>query len=345
MSKLGKIRIATSSYHVGHATAPTLALEKGFFRQEGLDNFELLLEGLIPPSVEKLGLFATMKQRGVEIVLGAKAGSVFSLNSQGADLYIVSCWRFASRVEWYARPEVKGFRDLRGKKIGIRETGGISYAVISSELRKAGLDPQRDVQWVLDPIFAYHDTRDHADAMREGRVDCAASSPPFSLDLKKSGYPVLLSTKQLYPEGRPERVIAARGVMTEEKKDDLKNFLKAILRAFWFERNPDNFPYLTEMEKRLREASPSEDERALRKTNSAERFEGRSLPVDGRAPLGGLRQIADEMKMTGELRPDFSVEGALRDEIVQEAFQELRSRKGLETEWRRVCEIVEKWGY
>jgi ABC-type nitrate/sulfonate/bicarbonate transport system substrate-binding protein len=156
---------------------------------------------------------------------------------------------------------------------------------------------------------------------------------------------VLLSTKQLYPEGRPERVIAARGRMTGEKKEELKKFLKAILRAFWFERNPDNFPYLNEMEKRLREATPSEDERGLRKSNSADRFEGRSLPVDGRAPLSGLEIIGEELKKAGKLRADFSVERSLRNEIVQEAFQELRARKELEHEWRKVCEIVEKWGY
>jgi ABC-type nitrate/sulfonate/bicarbonate transport system substrate-binding protein len=345
VSRLGNIRIATSSYHVGHATAPTIALEKGFFRQEGLDHFELLLEGLIPPSVERQALFAAMKQRGVEIVLGAKAASVFALNSQGADLYIVACWRFASRTQWYAQPGIKSFADLKGKKIGIREAGGISYAVMSGELRKAGVDPQRDVEWVLDPMFAYHDTADHADALRAGQVDCAASGPPFSLELEKAEYTVLLSTKHLYPEGRPERVIAARGVMTEERKDELKKFFRAILRAFWFERDPDHFSYLSEMERKLREASPSEDERALRKANAPDRFEGRSLPVDGRAPLSGLKIIADEMKATGDLRADFSVKEALRDEIVTEAFQELRSRKALEGEWRKVCEIVEKWGY
>lgn len=345
MPARGKLRIATSSYHVGHATAPIVALEKGFFREEGLDNFELLLEGLIPPFVERQALSAAMKQRGIAIVLGAKASSVIFLNSRGEDLYIVSGWRFASRAEWYARPEIKTFSDLKGKKIGIRETEGISYAIISAALRSAGLDPERDVTWVEEPIFAYHDTSDHADALLQGKVDCAASSPPFSFDLKRMGCTLLLSTKDLYPEGRPERVIAARGAMTEEKREELRKFLRAILRAFWFERNPDNYACLTEMEKRLRAASYDEDERSLRKVTSTERFEGRSLPVDGRVPLGGLRQIAEEMKRAGEIRPDFTVEGALRDDTVKDAFQDLQSRKELETQWRRVSEIVAKWGY
>ncbi len=79
MTPPGLIRIATSSYHVGHSTAATIALEKGIFREEGL----------IPPQVEKPALFAAMKQRGIYIVLRAKASSVIYLNSRGADLAIV----------------------------------------------------------------------------------------------------------------------------------------------------------------------------------------------------------------------------------------------------------------
>jgi ABC-type nitrate/sulfonate/bicarbonate transport system substrate-binding protein len=322
-----------------------VALDKGYFREEGLEDFELLLEGLIPPFVEKQALSAAMKQRGIEIILGAKASSVIFLNSRGADLYIVSGWRSAPRTEWYARPEIKTFSDLRGKKIGIRESEGISYAVISGALRSAGLDPERDVTWVQERIFAYHETPNHAEALLQGKIDCAASAPPFSLDLRKWGCTLLLSTKDLYPEGRPERVIAARGIMTEQKKEDLRKFLRAILRAFWFERNPDNYAYLAEMERKLRAASYDEDERVLRKVTSETRFEGRSLPVDGRIPLGGLMQIAEEMKSAGEIRPDFTVEGALRDETVKQAFEDLMSRKELEAQWRRVSEMVTKWGY
>lgn len=196
-----------------------------------------------------------------------------------------------------------------------------------------------------DRIFAYHDNPAHVEAMRGGKVDCAASSPPFSFDLEKIGCTLLLSTKQLFPEGRPERVIATQGTFAEQKRDDLKRFLRAILRAFWFERDPDNFRYLVDMERRLRAISPNGDERDLRKVTSPTRFEGRSLPVDGRVPLEGLRQIAEEMKRTGEIGSNFSVASVLKDDVVKEAFRGLLSRKELEAQWQRVSEIMANWGH
>lgn len=67
----GKIRVATSHYHVGHAIAPMAALEKGFFKEEGLDRFELLLEGLIPGFVEKEALSVAMEEHPARFLADA----------------------------------------------------------------------------------------------------------------------------------------------------------------------------------------------------------------------------------------------------------------------------------
>jgi hypothetical protein len=83
-----------------------IAAEKGFFREEGFDDYELLLEGLIPAFVERLALSAAMKERGVQIVLAAMIPSVLALNSQREDLYIVSGWRYAPLSDCYARPGI-----------------------------------------------------------------------------------------------------------------------------------------------------------------------------------------------------------------------------------------------
>jgi ABC-type nitrate/sulfonate/bicarbonate transport system substrate-binding protein len=128
--------------------------------------------------------------------------------------------------------ELRIIGDLRGKKIILRETEGIRYAIIGEELRKAGLEPQSNVEWVLDRIFAYHDNPAHVEAMRDGKVNCTASNPPFSSDLQKMGCTLLLSTEKLFLRGRPERVIAATTLFAKQNRDYLKRFMKTILRAF-----------------------------------------------------------------------------------------------------------------
>ena len=341
-----KLRIATSSYHIGHAIAPMIAVEKGFFQEEGFDNFELLTEGLIPNFVEKDALSAAMKNRGIHMVLGAQIPSVLIQNSWGEDLHIVSGWRFVPQTDWYARPGINSFADLKGKKIGIRDGGGTGpIRVVFNELRRAGVDPEKDVIWVKDRIYAYHRTPEHVEAIRDGRVDCTASNPPFSQELEKMGCTLLLSPRKLFPQGRPMAVIAARRAVIGEREDDLRAFIRGILRGFWFERNPDNFTYLADLEKRLRAASPSEDEQALRMLTSPERLEKRPLPIHGEVPIDGLRQIGEEMKNTGEIPRGFSVESVLKNDAAKKAFQDLRGRKELDEQWERVSRTVEKYGY
>jgi ABC-type nitrate/sulfonate/bicarbonate transport system substrate-binding protein len=341
-----KLRIASSSYHIGHSIAPMAAVEKGFFREEGLADFELLTEGLIPSFVEGRALSVAMKERGIQIVLGAKIPPVLSLHSQGEDLYIVCGWRFVPQSNWYARPGILSMADLKGKKIGVRDKGNTGPSrILCNELRKAGVDPDKDIIWVHDRIFAYHRTPDHVEAVKKGMVDCTGSSPPFSDELEKMGCKLILSARTLFPHGKPMSVIVARRAVIDEWGKDLRAFLRGMLRGFWFERNPDNFSYLVDLETRLRAASPNEDERALRMLTSPERLERRPLPVDGRVPVDGLREIAEEMKQEGEIPPRYRAEEVLVEEPVREAFASLRSRKDLAAEWERVMRVVEKQGY
>ena len=341
-----KIRIATSSYHIGHAIAPMIALEKGFFREEGFENFDLLTEGLVPSFVERLALSAAMKERGIQMVLGAQIPSVLSLHSQGEDLSIVFGWRFVPQADWYARPGIKSFADLKGKKIGIRDKGSTGPTrVLWNQIKKAGLDPDKDVLWVHDRIFAYHRTRQHVDAMKEGEVDCTQSSAPFSEELEKMGCGLILSAKKLFPKGKPMAVIAARRSLINKRGHDLRAFLRAIIRGFWAERDQENFSYLADLEKRLRAKSPSADERALRLLTSPDRLELRPLPVDGQVPLDGLKEIAEEMKQNGEIPLNYRVEEVLVDKPARDAFENLMSRKELQAEWQRMKRIVERQGY
>ena len=55
------ILIANSNYHVGHQVAIFVAEEQGFFREEGLKEYEYDSRGLIPGPIEREGLGARLK--------------------------------------------------------------------------------------------------------------------------------------------------------------------------------------------------------------------------------------------------------------------------------------------
>jgi hypothetical protein len=92
-------------------------------------------------------------------------------------------------------------------------------------------------------------------------------------------------------------VVAARAAVIERESERL--------RAFWFERNAGEFSYLADLEKRLRAASPSEEEQALCLFTSPDRLEKRPLPVRGKVPVEGLRSVAEELKGAGELQAEW----------------------------------------
>jgi hypothetical protein len=164
--------------------------------------------------------------------------------------------------------------------------------------------------------------------------------------LKKVGCNVLVVPKDQYPDGRPERIIAATGRILEERPDLVKSFLKGLIRSYWFVRDmPKNFEYLYNLDKRLRLQTPDPEERRHNATRyTPVGLESMPFPLDGRAT--GFEDMLREEDLIGGL--DFEVP-AIQDvcaqDLVTEAYQELRSRKELEPEYQRVQAIAGRYGY
>jgi hypothetical protein len=59
--------IANSNYHVGHQVAIFVAKEQGFFKEEGLKEYDYDARGLIPGPMERDGLAMAITNHGVDI--------------------------------------------------------------------------------------------------------------------------------------------------------------------------------------------------------------------------------------------------------------------------------------
>jgi len=96
--------------------------------------------------------------------------------------------------ELFGTDRVHSVRDLKGKTVALQNLGRGRQAFVASILKNVGLDPQKDVQWVVHPP---------AEAMRllaEGKVDAWMGFPPEPQELraKKIGH-VLVDTKSDRP--------------------------------------------------------------------------------------------------------------------------------------------------
>ena len=344
----GKLRIAPTCYHVLHQVPVMTAHEMNFLYDEGLRTangdpaYEILTDSMVPFGLEKLGIAQAMKEKSVDIALDVQSRTVFFQRARGADLYIIAGWRNQHTNVWMAPPHIRSLADLKGKRVGISDFNSIRHWAIQIQLKKAGLDLERDIEWVRIGVAS----RLHMAAIRQGKVECAPVPPWYAEDLKKEGCNALVTPADQYPQGRPERIIAATGRILEERPDMIKNFLKAMIRAYWFVRDmPKNYEYITNLEKRLRLKSPDPEERVVtHPPRTARDLEAMPFPIDGRAT--GFEDMLAEERRLGELNYEVPpIKDVCAQDLVAEAYRELLERTELEPEYRRVQAISQKWGY
>ena len=343
----GKLRIAPTCYHVLHLIPVMSAHEMNFFFDEGLRSgdgspaYEILRDAMVPFGLEKLGISQAMKEKSIDIALDVQSRTVFFQRARGADLYIIAGWRNQHSNVWVGAPHIKSLQDLRGKRVGISDFNSIRHWAIQIQLRKAGLDLERDVEWVRGMFHPVH-----IPALRGGKVDCIPCKPWEWEVLKKEGCHALVKPADQYPDGRPERIIAATGRILEERSDLVKSFLKAMIRSYWFVRDmPKNFEYISKLERRLRLQSADPEERGVKiSCGTPLDLEAMPFPLNGMAT--GFEDMLAEEKRLGELNYDVpAVKDVCAQDLCAEAFNELRQRTELEPEFRRVQAVAERWSY
>ena len=339
------ILIANSNYHVGHQVGIAVAKEQGFFREEGFADYVYDSSGLIPGPLEREGLAMAMKNRGVDIATAVDIEAAIYQRCQGADLYIVGGWRYTPLLKWYGSKHVTDLSKLRGGKIGMREKEGLVQVFINDALREAGVNPEIDVEWVYDPVFGYRNNPGHAEMLRAGEVDAITSQPPFSDALEKDGYPMILDPNKIFPR-RPGKITVATRKMIEQRGDELKAYLRAIIRSFWFMRDVKNFAYLKGLEAELRRTNThNEDEIRLAIVTSPDRVESWALPIDGGVEPQAVERIAREMVTAGKLQQRLSVREILRDGPVTDAYREVSRRAESRVALETARAAVAKYGF
>jgi len=340
------ILIANSNYHVGHQIAIFVAKEQGFFTDEGLKEFEYDSRGLIPGPIEREGLAMAIKNHGVDIAPAVDVEAAIYQRSLDADVYIAGGWRYTPFLKWYGAKHLTDMSKLRGGRIGMREREGLVEVFITDALRQAGVDPYKEVQWVYDPVFGYRNNPSHMEMLRSGKIDAITSQPPFSDQLEREGYPMILDPNKIFPR-RPGKLTIATGQMIEKRCDELKAYFRAIIRAFWFMRDVKNFEYLKDLEARLRRTNThNEDEYGVVAiVTSPDRLESWALPIDGGVAAPAIERIVDEMVKGGKLARSIPVKDILRDQPVKQAYREVSARRELKSALNVALAAQEKYGF
>jgi ABC-type nitrate/sulfonate/bicarbonate transport system substrate-binding protein len=205
-----------------------------------------------------------------------------------------------------AQTKYKNIKELKGATIGLTSIGGTNHVSTRITLRQLGVDPDKDVKYL-----AIGDEKLVYDAFKFGRIDAVALAPPFSLQLKREGYPTLASTAN-------HVVIPFSGLGTtidriKSNRPQVKRLLKAEIEALRFIHA--NAAGTTEViRKRF-----NMDEKLARESYDAV---VNAFSRDGRVPLDGvdvLLQIEKDAKqIPATVTAQMVVEQGLVDETLKE---------------------------
>jgi len=312
----GKWTLAAGHVHLFHIVAPIIARERNYFRDEGAGECDFLYSGSDAKTL------AGMKAGVYQIGLDPKPYLVCEAQHCGTDIFMVGGWLNTPAYGFVAAKDrgIKSLKDLVGKKVSAREPDGIDVRFARQVFRRAGLDADRMVTWIVNGARS---RRIQQPALDSGQVAAAMVILKDVPGMVADGYPLLADLSKVYPQGYAVRVTAARGDIVRQEPERLTGLLGALIRAYRFmnQRYGDTKEILTRAGY------------ALDKDMDAALWEGKyhmfeRIPPDGGINEAGLVQVVAEEKEAGKLPESFTLENIVVDRFVKKAAASIDRRFG-----------------
>jgi NitT/TauT family transport system substrate-binding protein len=177
-ANIKKVRVTYSGWGIATAVA-YVGIDAQVFKQYDLDIEEVFIRDALSGGVQALV--------GVDFVLGfGNPAAILKPISEGADIVFVGSHVGMERYELGVAPDITAVGELKGKKVGVSGPGRKSDLIVRVILRRAGLDPIKDVQ-----IVAAGFSPQRAAALSQGLIQAAPLSPDIALGARRQGLKVL----------------------------------------------------------------------------------------------------------------------------------------------------------
>lgn len=197
-----RVRASAAHNEWNHVGIALVAMEEGFFAQEGLTDVELITfpeddhGELLDREAIQVELLA---EGAVDIGIDPRATFILEAKDQGKAVSIVAARRKNHAFVLVGQKGIKSIQELRGKTLETGHRGGASDIMMRQVLKDHGLEPDKDV------YFSYrggpmHDPGGSYRAFLEGKLGPAKLTVPEEADrLSKEGYPILVDLKNTIP--------------------------------------------------------------------------------------------------------------------------------------------------
>jgi len=214
-----KIRITYASNSLAFLVM-FVAKDRGFYAKHGLET-ELVQ---VRPGIAIAALLSG------DADYAEVLGSAIRSAAKGAPIRAISTTIRAPFFSLAAHPQFRSVKELRGKTVGVTAIGGTNYISTRLMLQHFGIDPDREAK-----IIAIGDEKLVYEAIKVGRVDAVMVAPPFSVLLKRDGFPLLAHTAELL--SIPFVGLSATVQKINQSRGQVKKVLKAELEALRYLRS------------------------------------------------------------------------------------------------------------
>ena len=153
--------------------------------------------------------------------------TVMTADLSGADLTTIAHTVKAVQSKMISRPDLKRPEDIKGKRIASSGLGSLGDFLHRVVIRKAGLNPERDVTWLT--IGA---PPDRLAALEAKLVDAADLSYPFDVQAERKGYRVLWDARVEVPY--PSMSVVTRKKTIQEDRDTVARMIRAHVEGIHF---------------------------------------------------------------------------------------------------------------
>jgi NitT/TauT family transport system substrate-binding protein len=221
---LKKVRMSLPSSHIGYL-AFYAALQKGFYRQEGID-----LESIVMPA----NVASTAVLSGDLDYNGAISG-VITAQIQGRPMRALIFTTERPLMFFISKNEIKEPAQLKGKKLAGSSPGAVATMLSRLVLGKVGLDPDRDVE--LNPMGGTGAGR--FAALESGVVDAAVLELPYNIVAQQKGYNELIFLGDFAEF--PQNGFGAAEKKIRENPDEVYKMVRASLRGLAFVWDKQNY--------------------------------------------------------------------------------------------------------
>ncbi len=214
---LKKVRLAYAGWEVGTAIA-YVGIDAGIFKQYDLEVEEVFIRDPLSAGIQSL--------IGADFLIGfGNPLAILQPMLSGADIVSLGTHVSAVPSRMGVSADISEIKDLKGKKIGVSGIGEISDLLARVILRRAGLDPVKDVE-IVSAGFAPN----RVVALSKNFIQGAPLTPEIADQAKQLGLKVL--------EVKDVPLITAMLMTTRSfiKKDEeaVRRFIKGYLAAIHF---------------------------------------------------------------------------------------------------------------